>query len=75
MAEREADLAIVVSPSGSFGSIRRGDRQESGCAHRREWKRVVVPSEQHRLKEDRKNAEQRAPASRSRHPRLVRPDP
>jgi hypothetical protein len=36
---------------------------------------VVVPGKQHRLKEDRKNAEQRAPASRSRPPRLVRPDP
>jgi len=73
MAEREADLAIVVSPSGSFVARCRGRRQESGRAGGREWKRVVVPGEQGCLEQDCKNAQECRPASRSRHLRLVRP--
>jgi len=74
MAECEADLAIIVGPSRSLVAGCRGGGQESGRALRRDRQRVTVLSEQHRVKEDRKNANQRCPASRSRHPRLVRHD-
>src|SRR6266446_5924068 len=52
----------------------RGGGQESGCALRRDRQRVTVLSEQRRLEEHCKDAEQRGLASRGRRPRLVRPE-
>jgi hypothetical protein len=74
MGEREADLAIVAGPSGRISTGCRGGRQERGRASRKDRQQVMVLSEQHRLKEYCKNAQQRGPASRSPQPLLVRPD-
>ncbi len=74
MGEREAYLAIAVGPSGSLVAGCRGGGQEGGSASRKD-QRMTVLSEQHRLKEHRKNAEQRGPTSGSLYPRPVRPDP
>ena len=73
MSEREADLAIGVGAPGSFGTCCRGRRQDGGRIPRREWNRVIVPSEQRRLQEDRKDAKERRSATRRRQLRL--PDP
>jgi hypothetical protein len=62
MAERKADLAIVVGQDRRRGAGGRGGHQGCGLAARRKRERVVVPTEQHRLEEDRKNAESRDPA-------------
>ena len=74
MSEREADLAIGVGPPGSFGAGSRR-RHHDGRIPRREWERVVVPSKQHRLKEDRKNAKESGSAPRRRQLRLALPIP
>ncbi len=71
MAEREADRAIVVDQSRSLVA---GGRQGGWRPPRGERKRVVVPGEQHRLEEHRKNAEKCDPAAR-RQPRPIRPNP
>jgi hypothetical protein len=73
MGEREADLALVVSPPGGLLASRGGGRSDGGRTQRRERKRVVVPAEQHRLEEDCKDAEEYRPASWSRHLRLASP--
>ena len=74
MGEREADLAIVAGPSGSVMAGCRGGRRGRGRALRKDRQRVMVLGEQHRLKDNRKNAEQRRRAPQSRHPRLVHPE-
>jgi hypothetical protein len=63
MAEREADLAIVVRQDRRRGTGWRGGRQGGRRAARRKRKRVVMPTEQHRLQEDRENPESGDPAS------------
>ena len=73
MAEGKADLAIIMGPTGRFGTRCRC-RQDGGRASRRKRMRVVVPGEECRLKDDCKNTEQRGPAPRGRHPRSVRQD-
>ena len=73
MAEREADLAIVVRHSRGRGRL--GAPPNSRRAPRRKRKQVVVPGEQRGLQQDRKNAKKRRPATRSRRPRLAGPDP
>jgi hypothetical protein len=72
MAEREADRAIVVGQSRSFVA---GGRQGGWRPPRGERKRVVVPGEQHRLEEHRKNAKKCGPAARPQQPRPIRPNP
>jgi hypothetical protein len=72
MAERKADLAIVVDQSRNFVA---GGRQDGWRAHRGEGKRVVVPTEEDRLEEDRKSTEQRGPAPHRGQLRLVDPIP
>ena len=62
MAECKADLAIVVRQDRRRGAGWRGGRQGGRRAARRKRKRVVMPTEQHRLQEDRENAESRDPA-------------
>jgi hypothetical protein len=52
MAERKADLAIVVH---QHGGRRVGWHQDGRRAARRKRERMVVPTEQRRLEEDRKN--------------------
>jgi hypothetical protein len=74
MSERETDLAIGVDPPGSVGASCRGRRQDGRRAPRRKWERVVVPSKQHRLQEDRKDAEERRSATRTRRPWFVLQD-
>jgi hypothetical protein len=75
MGEREADLAIGVGPPGSFGASCRGRCQDGGRIPRREWKRVVVPSKQHRLQEDRKDAKEHPSAARHRQFPIALPIP
>jgi hypothetical protein len=70
MAERKADLAIVVDQSRHFLA---DGRQDGWRAPRRKRERVMVPSDQRRLQEDRKNTKQRGPAARRR--RLADPIP
>jgi hypothetical protein len=62
MAERKADLAIVVRQDRRRGAGWRGGRQGGRRAARRKRKRVVMPTEQHRLQEHRENTESRDPA-------------
>ena len=61
MSEREADLAIGVGPPGRFGASCRDRRHDGVRVPRIKWERVVVPSKQHRLQEDRKNPRRAAP--------------
>ena len=74
MTECEADLAIVVSLSGSLVAGCRGGGREGGRVPRRDRQGVTVLGEEHRLEKDCKNAEQRHAAPPSRQPRLVRPE-
>src|SRR6516164_4992265 len=70
MAERKADLAIVVRQHRR----RRADWRHDGWrAASRKRKRVVVPTEQRGLEEYRKNAEKCGPTARRRRPRLAGP--
>ena len=68
MAERKADLAIVVGQDGRRGA---GWRQDGRRAARRKRERVMVPTEQRRLQEDRKNGEKPGSTARRRRPRLA----
>ena len=72
MAERKADLAIVVRQHRVRGA---GWRQDGRRTTRRKRERVVVPTEQPGLEEDRKNAEKRDPTARRGRPRLAAPIP
>ena len=66
MAERKADLAIVVRQDRRRVAACRSGREDYRIAARRKPKRVMMPSEQCRLQEDRKNAEERRSATRRR---------
>lgn len=56
MAERKADLTVVVRENRRRLAGHRA-RQDGGRAVRRERERMVVPTEQRGLEEDRKNAD------------------
>jgi hypothetical protein len=66
MAQRKADLAIVVRQDRRRVAACRSSREDYRIAARRKPKRVMMPSEQCRLQEDRKNAEKRRSATRRR---------
>lgn len=72
MAERKADLAIVVDQSRNFVA---GGRHDGWRGPRRERKRVVVPTEENSLQKDRKNAEYRGGVARRWQLRLAGPIP
>jgi hypothetical protein len=66
VAERKADLAIVVDHDGRRLADWRTDCQDGRRAVRRKRERVMVPTEQRRLQHDRKNGETRRPSARRR---------
>jgi hypothetical protein len=72
MAERKADLAIVVDQSRNFVA---GGRHDGWRGPRRERKRMVVPTEENSLQKDRKSAKHRGPAARRGQLRLAGPIP
>src|SRR5437870_11866340 len=71
MDQREADLAIVVNRCWRLRAARRGDDRSP----RRERQRVMVPSEEHRLEENRKDAEKCGRSAGSRQPLRPYPSP
>jgi hypothetical protein len=66
MAKRKANLAVVVRPRRRLVAGGHTSRQDAGRAPQGKRERVMVPTDQHRLQEDRKNPEKRRSPTRRR---------
>ena len=75
MTERKTDRTIVVDEDRRRVAVLRAGREEGRRASRGKRRRVMMPTKEERLEEDRKSAEQRDPAARSRQPRSIGPNP
>jgi hypothetical protein len=75
MTECKTDRTIVVGEDRRRVAVVRAGREDGRRASRGKRWRVVVPTEEERLEEDRKSAKQRDPAARSRQPRSIGPNP
>ena len=75
MTERKTDRTIVVGEDRRRVAVVRAGREDGRRAPRGKRRRVVVPTAEEPLEEDRKSAEQRDRAARSRQPRSIGPNP
>jgi len=73
MAERKANLTIVDRHARRRMAGWGPDTRNGKGTPRRERERVMVPREERRLQEDRKDGEKRGATTRGRRPRLARP--